>query len=64
MHIVCQIQEVEITEILLLVEIKRGRVLHKSLELLLKKYEKDLLPKIDTIGSVGRNKGINRWLIS
>jgi len=40
MHIICQIQESEITEILFLMEATKGRDLHKSLELLIKECEK------------------------
>lgn len=41
-HSKCQIQESEITKILFLMEITRGRDLHKSLKLLLKECEKGL----------------------
>jgi hypothetical protein len=47
MHIRCQIQESEITEILFLMEATRGRDLHKSLKLLLKECEKGLWFLID-----------------
>jgi hypothetical protein len=47
MHIRCQIQESEITEILFLMEATRERDLHKSLKLLLKECEKGLWPFID-----------------
>ncbi len=40
LHIICQIQETEITEILFLTEATRGRDLHKSLKLLIKGCEK------------------------
>jgi hypothetical protein len=50
MHIVCQIQGAEITEVLLFIEIRKGRDLHKSLELLLKRCEKVSYPKWVRLG--------------
>ncbi len=47
MHIKCQIQESEITEILFLMGATRGRDLHKSLKLFLKECEKSLWLFID-----------------
>jgi hypothetical protein len=44
LHIICQIQESEITEILFLMEATKERDLHKSLKLLLKECEKGLPP--------------------
>jgi len=46
-HIKCQIQWSEITEILFLMEATRERDLHKSLKLLLKEWEKGLRLFID-----------------
>ena len=47
MHIKCQIQESEITEILFLMGATKGRDLHKSLKLFLKECEKSLWLFID-----------------
>ena len=62
MHIKCQIQESEITEILLLMGATKGRDLHKSLKLFLKECEKSLWLFIDLRRSIDSESKFLRLL--